>query len=193
MLARLAVGFAVLGALYWVSIWTQPLWDRDAFHWAYTETTTPAGQRLALSIKAKKSNMGSITGVSFTPTLYVICEQQHVYVEMDTTRPLCIGPCGELGTYSTFEYFVTDVDAPERERERGEWYFTGAAPTRAKHFYEVADDPGFAAKDVSKAIAFVQRLAAVKEYRVSLGSAEFAVADFADQLPRLRQACPLLE
>lgn len=189
-----AIGVVMLLALYSGAKWSQPLWNPSAFHWKYSETATADGGEQSLSIKARDSTMTAIDGRSFTPSLSIICDRHHVYVEVAFARPICIGPCGASGTYDIAETFVTDLGAGAQQSRPASLYWTGSDPTRAKRFYEFSDNPELAREDAPKAVAFVHRLAAAREYWIEneQNLSKFDTSDLAAQMPRLQGDCPAL-
>jgi len=176
-LGRLAVGLAVLVAILFVRRWTKPWWDPSAYRWAYTATPSPRGERRSLSIKARASTMTDITGVHFTPTLSIICQNGHVYVEMETARVMCaFGPCPHGGILDAAEYFVRHPGAHIGPAQQAPaiWYFRGHDHSRLMRFTEWADDPARAARETPQAVAFVRRLASSREFSEHVNDFETA-------------------
>lgn len=192
---RVAGGVAVLGLIVWLAQVTEPWWRPAAYHWKYSEEPVAGGNVQSLSIAAVSSSMTTPGGHDYTPTLAVTCEDGYANVTMDMPYSVCLGDCSKGAVIDVDEYFVTDPSARSQTGQQASWHTTSATQVRAKQFYDPSDSTSFAKDDAPKAIAFIRRLAASKEFWVEGGSvrAKFITSGFASELPRLEKSCPALK
>ncbi|MDE1985919.1 MAG: hypothetical protein KGL29_11340 [Alphaproteobacteria bacterium] len=195
ILKRLLIGVAALALIYWVSQLTEPWWNPGAYHWQYADASAANGGEQTLSIKAKQSTMTTPSGQSVTPLLYVTCKAGYLNVAMDMPASFCIGDCSKGGNYEVYEYFVTDTSAHSHTGQEGGWFTRSATDSRARRFFEPSDDRVFAKNDAPKAVAFIRRLAASKEFWADAGQTHsvFDTSGLAAELPRLEKDCPALK
>lgn len=193
--ARLVGGVAILGAIVWLAQVTEPWWRPAAYHWKYSETPSAGGTLQALAIEARTSTMTTPGGHDYTPTLAVTCEDGYANVTMGMPYSVCTGDCSEGAFFDVSEYFVTDPSASSHTGQQASWHTTSAIQVRAKRFYDPFESTSFGKADAPKAIAFIRRLAASKEFWLDVGSVEakFVTSGLASELPRLENACPALK
>ena len=191
VLLRVAAGIAALVAIYLVWQVSAPWRNLDAYHWKYSEA--PGGREQSISIAAKESSMGGGNGNTFTPTLFVVCDDGHPNVSLELPLSICIGDCSHGGAYDISEFVVSNPDAQSQFGAPATWHTANVSQARVTRFRS-ASEAGYE-EDTPLVAPFLRKLAGAKEFWIVTagGEAKFETGGLAAAMPRLSKVCPALK